>query len=204
MLFDIRSFEKRLTEALSLLLSDPKVPETAKTKFLADIREKLDLLSGISNDDVSSLRTRRAIMSLGLEPYELNGKYGDDDAKKHAFYLEKILTESIGKYIEPVSYGLRRSFSRNTLPHPTLKDVSYDAENHSAFVSGFKKVDETLNLRVYERSIRPLADKTDLSRKDYRFQVGRALIQELAAQGYKAKDQVYFESVVARANPLAE
>lgn len=204
MSFDIRAFEKRLANAVSLLLSDPKVPEVAKAKFLADIREKLNLLSETTNDDVSSLRTRRAIMSLGLEPYELSEKYGDDDARKQAFYLEKILTESIGKYVEPVSYGLRRTFSRTMLPHPTLKDVSYDTENHSAFVSGFKKVDETLNLRVYERGILPLANKTDLSRKDYRFQIGRTLIQELAAQGYKAKDQAYFESIVARANPLAE
>lgn len=90
---------------------NPDIPNLAKQKFIKDITERLLLLKDLNMSDVVALRRRRAVESFGLEPLELNQKFGNDETKKQQFYLEKIVDETIANYIEPVSYSLKEVFS---------------------------------------------------------------------------------------------
>jgi hypothetical protein len=81
-------------------MKNPTMPFIAKRKFLEDVNSKVTLLSNITLADIENLKTQRNVMSLGVEAMELSGK---TEKEKQAFYLNKILTETIGKYITPTA-----------------------------------------------------------------------------------------------------
>ena len=103
--------ESRIRSAIEQVMLNPDIPNLAKQKFIKDITERLLLLKDLNMSDVVALRRRRAVESFGVEPLELNQKFGNDETKKQQFYLEKIVDETIANYIEPVSYSLKEVFS---------------------------------------------------------------------------------------------
>lgn len=46
-----------------------------------------------------------------MEAIEIKQKFGNDEAKIKAHYLGMILSETIGKYIQPTADGLMAAFS---------------------------------------------------------------------------------------------
>lgn len=106
--FNIQDFKSKMIGSIEQVFSNPSIPDIAKEKFKQDIMSKIDLLSGVTLEDINSLKNRRAIESLGVEYIELRGK---NEGEKQAFFLGKILEETIGKYIEPVAYSLVSAFN---------------------------------------------------------------------------------------------
>jgi hypothetical protein len=86
---------------------NPNIPDIAKEKFRQDFMSKIELLSSVSIEDINTLKNRRIVESLGVEYLELRGK---NEGEKQAFFLSKILEETIGKYIEPVADSLLAAF----------------------------------------------------------------------------------------------
>jgi hypothetical protein len=109
---DIAEFERSIKSAISAVTANPDIPLIAKIKYMEDIVDKAGLLGEVTDTDVSTLRNRRAIESLGVEPLELQMKYGNDESKKQSYFLQKILTQTIGKYAEPAAYWLVQAFSK--------------------------------------------------------------------------------------------
>ncbi len=108
---DMARVESRIRSAIEQVMLNPDIPNLAKQKFIKDITERLLLLKDLNMSDVVALRRRRAVESFGVEPLELNQKFGNDETKKQQFYLDKIFDETIANYIEPVSYSLKEVFS---------------------------------------------------------------------------------------------
>jgi hypothetical protein len=98
--FDVAKFEQTMQDALSSVMGNTDIPFIAKRKFLEDVNSKATLLSSITLADIENLKTQRNVMSLGVEAMELSGK---TEKEKQAFYLNKIVTETIGKYITPTA-----------------------------------------------------------------------------------------------------
>ena len=134
--FDINTFKTKLTHAISQVFLNPDIPEIAKEKFKQDLLWKLDLLAQVTVEDIKTLQTRRNVESLSVEFWEQQWK---TESQKQAYYLDKILTETIGKYIEPVSLGLIEAFSRE-------KTIQNNREVHhkasfEKFQTNMKKLD---------------------------------------------------------------
>lgn len=105
--FDIKAFRLHLNQAVEKVFLNPNIPDIAKEKFKQDILGKIDLLAKVDESDVNVLKYRRILESLSVELWELWNK---TDTEKQAYFLDKILTETIGKYVEPVAYSLEQAF----------------------------------------------------------------------------------------------
>jgi hypothetical protein len=109
---NIAEFEKGIKWAISTVTLNPDIPVITKIKYMEDIAEKAKLLGDVTAKDISTLRTRRAVESLGVETIELQIKYGNDEDKKQSYFLQKILMQTIGAYAEPAAYWLVQAFSK--------------------------------------------------------------------------------------------
>lgn len=196
---DTRVFKARITEMVERVLLNPSIPSVAKEKFRQDLMMKLDLFAQVDASDVNFLKNRQNTESLGTRYLEL---YGKTDEEKQRYFLGKILDETIIKQIEPMVYSLEQSFSTETVPHPSLPEVSYNQTNYTTFVSDMKRADDTLGLRVFDRAISPLSQKIDISRMNFKPDIGKTLMMELAEHGYKISDPHYFKSLIQRTSAL--
>jgi hypothetical protein len=106
--FDRAKFEATFQTAISGVMTDSKIPPIAKRKFLEDISTKANLLSNVTMSDIDNLKSQRNVSSLGIEAIELSSKTTQEI---QTYYLNKILTETIVKYITPTAIGLREAFS---------------------------------------------------------------------------------------------
>jgi hypothetical protein len=199
--FDREACLARLRKTLEPVLLDPNIPEAVKEKFKQHVKNKIETFSNTTAHEISVLKNHRIAGSLGTEWIELNDK---NDKEKSAFFLGKILEETIAKDIEPVAYSLTQSFSLVRVSHPTLKEVSYNDSNLKEFTSGIKDLDNTFDLHILDRAIAPLGQKYDISKSNINFQVATALLQGLTDRGYRVKDMVYFKDLISRTSPLAE
>ncbi len=137
--FDMAGFESKMRSSIASVSGNPDIPVVVKMKFMEDISKKLELLSDIQPSDVSNFRIRRAIESLGVEPLELQMKFGNNESQKEAYFLQKILTETIGKYIEPAVLGLQESFS--TEKQIQLSTGSFHRETFASTQTSLRALD---------------------------------------------------------------
>jgi hypothetical protein len=119
---NVTETESRIQSAIDRVMRNPDIPNLAKQKFIKDITDRLMLLKDLNMSDIVTLRRRRAVESLGVEPIELNQKFGNDETKKQQFFLDKILDETIAKYVEPVAHSLNEVFSRDKVTKITGKE----------------------------------------------------------------------------------
>lgn len=105
--FDIKAFRLHLNQAVEKVFLNPNIPYVAKEKFKQDLMGKIDLLAKVELSDINALKNRRIVESLWIELIELWNK---SDTEKQAYFLDKILTETIGKYVDPVVYSLEQAF----------------------------------------------------------------------------------------------
>lgn len=72
---NIPDTEAKIRSAIESVIGNPDIPNLAKQKFIKDITEKLGLLKDLDISDVTMLRNRRSVESLGVEPLELKGMF---------------------------------------------------------------------------------------------------------------------------------
>jgi hypothetical protein len=182
--FDIRGFKSRLVSAVEKVFLDPSIPEIAKKKFESDLLAKIELLAKVEFADIENLRNRRAVESLGIEPVELERKFGKDEAKKRGYYLGKILGETIGNYVEPAALGLVSAFSDEKRKVGTTE---YHANTLDAFRGKIGTLDAKYGVDIgseiegIARDFKKNASG-DISREDLYREAGTRLVRQLDAR----------------------
>ncbi|MDD2916640.1 MAG: hypothetical protein PHH70_02210 [Candidatus Gracilibacteria bacterium] len=173
--FNIQDFKSKMIGSIEQVFSNPSIPDIAKEKFKQDIMSKIDLLSGVTLEDINSLKNRRAIESLGVEYIELRGK---NEGEKQAFFLGKILEETIGKYIEPVAYSLVSAFNEEKT---RVGSIEYGKKNLDAFNKNIGSLDTLYGLDIVGEIRTFQAERIkkglgDISREDLYREMGQKIV----------------------------
>ena len=107
----VQEYEKKIIANMNDTLSSPKIPDTAKFKFLQDIEAKMEGVIKISQDDIKKLRDYRIgslklIFLSDLEEEQFMKKSPDgklvkmNEADIDRHYLRMILDANLAKYID--------------------------------------------------------------------------------------------------------
>lgn len=157
--FDLNAFVKNFEQRVSTTLNQSWIPEIAKQKFLQDVEKRASNLGTVTLDDVQSLQTRRNIESFWIEFWELWKEFGNDESKKQAYYLQKILEETLWKYVDGASTWLEKAFS---MQKETIWTIEYNRENTQELFSNLKQLDEKYWLQITE-IVQKIWEKENLS-----------------------------------------
>lgn len=143
--FDLNTFVKNFEQRVSTTLNQSWIPEIAKQKFLQDVEKRASNLGTVTLDDAQSLQTRRNIESFWIESWELWKEFGNDESKKQAYYLQKILEETLWKYVDGASTWLQYGFQERV----SNEDWDYNKENYETFKKSIQELDKKYGIDTY-------------------------------------------------------